>query len=197
VTLSFAGKAREVPELGRVLAVGTVLASTVLYLRGLLLIGVFDRELAFHLAPRLLALFLIGSALAFAAYRRANSRKSGTLALGNPVELGRALGLALFFAAILLATRAAQERLGTGGLWATAGIGGMLDVDSVAVAVARLREQGLVAADVAGRAYLFATLSNLGVKAAIVGVVGRWPLARHVFPLFAVLALASGGAIVL
>jgi uncharacterized membrane protein (DUF4010 family) len=190
-TLTFSGKAREVPDLVRSLAVGTLLASTVLYLRGLFVIGVFDRDLAFHLAPRLGALFVVGGVAGYVAYRRAKGKKSSPVSLGNPVELGRALGLAFLFTAILVATRAAQEQLGTKGLWATAVLGGMLDVDSVAVSVARLRAQGLVPSEVAGRAYLLATVSNLALKAGVVAFVGRWPFARQVLPLFAILAAAS------
>lgn len=193
VTLSFAGKARATPALARVLAVGVLLASTVLYLRGLLLIGVFDQALAIHLAPRLLALFVVGLAFAAANYRREPGEEPGAMGLGNPVELGRAFGLGLLFAGILLAARAAQEEMGTSGLWATGLLGGMMDVDSVAVAVARLRQQGLAPLDAAAGAYLLATLSNACVKAGVVVLVGGAPLARRVLPGFAVLGALTAG----
>jgi len=188
VTLSFSEKARAVPDLGRTLGVGVVLASTVLYLRGLALIGLFDQELALYLAPRLAALFVVGLALAFAVRRGLPTEKPGSLALGNPVELGRAFVLGLLFAAILVATHVAQEQLGTRGLRATALIGGLVDVDSVTVAVARLRQQGLTSTAAAGDAYLLATVSNLCLKAGFVTIVGGASLARHVLWPFAALA---------
>lgn len=65
-TLSLSGEARSVPELHRPLALGMRLAYTVLYLRGLLLIALFDRPLAVHLAPRLLLWFAFAALLAAA-----------------------------------------------------------------------------------------------------------------------------------
>jgi uncharacterized membrane protein (DUF4010 family) len=197
VTLSFAGKARATPDLGRPLAVGVVLASTVLYLRGLLLIAVFDRALAFHLAPRLLGLFVVGLGLAFALHRGATTQRPGVVNLGNPVELGRAFVLAGLFAAILVGARAAQQEFGTSGLQVTGLVGGLVDVDSVAVAVARLRQQGLATTEAAAVAYLLATLANLCVKAGIVVIAGGAVLARHVLAPFGVLAAVTAAVLLL
>jgi uncharacterized membrane protein (DUF4010 family) len=191
LTLSFAGKARAAPDIARPLAVGVILASTVLYLRGLLLIGVFDRGLAIHLAPRLLGLFALGLGLAFATHRRTTAERPGAMSLGNPVELGRAFALAVLFAAILVGARAAQHEFGAGGLRITGLVGGLMDVDSVAVAAARLRQQGVATTEAAAGAYLLATLANLFVKSGIVAFVGRGPLARHVLLPFGALAAVT------
>ena len=192
VTLSLSGKARAVPELVRPLALGILLASTVLYLRGLLRIWLFDRALAAHLAPRLLVLFTLGAlASALLGQRSAADGAGSIVALGNPVELGRAVGLGLMFAAILLAARAAQEQLGRTGLWTAGFLGGFVDVDSVAIAAARLRQQGITTAGAAGGSYLLATLSNLLVKGGIAVLIGGRGLGRRVWPVFAVLAAAT------
>jgi uncharacterized membrane protein (DUF4010 family) len=68
-----------------------------------------------------------------------------------------------------------------------------MDVDSVAVAVARLHQQGLATTEAAAGAYLLATLANLCVKAGIAAFVGRAALARHVLLPFAALAAATAG----
>lgn len=188
VTLSFAARARETPALGRSLAVGILLASTVLYLRGLFLIGVFDLDLALYLMPRLVSLFLVSLVIAGFLYRREAGEEPRLAEVGNPVELGRAFALAALFAAILLATRIAEQKLGTRGLWATGAIGGLLDVDSVAVAVARLRSQGIVGVEAAGGAWLLATLTNLLLKGGVVWSVGGLALLRRIGPAFGVLA---------
>lgn len=191
VTLSFAAKAREVPALTRSLAVGTLLASTVLYLRGLFLIGVFDLDLGLYLAPRLAVLFVVSLAFAGFLYRRQAGEEPKLSEVGNPVELGRAFALAVLFAAILLATRIAEQRLGTRGLWASGAVGGLFDVDSVAVAVARMRSQGIVPLEAAGGAWMLATATNLLLKAGIVGSVGGAALFRRIAPAFATLALLT------
>jgi len=192
VTLSFSGKARTVPTLAPVLAGGVLLASMVLYLRTLLLAFVFDRGLAAHMAPRLAAIFLLGLVLVLRSLRGVETAKGGgASALGNPVELGRAAGLAAIFAAILVGARAAQAELGDSGLWVAGIVGGLMDVDSVTVAVARLRQQGLAPLETAAGSILLATLANLAVKAGIVAFVGGAAIARRVLPGFLVLGFAT------
>ena len=66
-----------------------------------------------------------------------------------------------------------------------------MDVDSVAVAAARLRQQEVVGVPVAAGAYLLATLSNLAFKGGVTVLEGGAPLARHVLPAFGVLALLT------
>ncbi len=188
-TLSFSGKARAVPGLEGALAVGVLLASTILYARGLLLFLFFDRELALHLLPRVLALFALSVAVAAWQYRgQGRGPETEAVALGNPVELGRALLLAVLFAGVLVAARAAQERLGSGGLLLTGLVGGLVDVDSVTVAATQVHRQGAASKEAAAGAYLLATLSNLAMKGGIVSVVGGGALARRVLPGFGAVA---------
>lgn len=193
VTLSFSGQARSKPGLTRPLAAGIVLASSILYLRGLVVIGLLDRALAWHLAPRLVALFFLGLALALVQLRGEGeaTEPAGEVSLGNPVELGRAAGLALLFAGVVLISKTAQQVLGTAGLWSAGVLGGLVDVDSVAVAAARLRQEGAVPLPGAAGAYLLATLSNLAFKGTALAVVGGAGLGRRVLPVFAVLAVAT------
>jgi uncharacterized membrane protein (DUF4010 family) len=191
VTLSLAGKARALPALVPALGDGIVLASTVLYLRSLFLIFVFDQELGMLLMPRLGLLFFLGLLGALLRLRRAPGDAPSAAGLGNPVELGRALGLAALFAAILVGARAAQEALGSAGLTAAGLVGGLLDVDSVAVAMARLHRQGIVAGEAAAAAFLLGTAANLTIKGGITLFVGGAALARRVWPTFLILAAAT------
>lgn len=191
VTLSLSGKAREIPDLLRPLAAGIVLASMILYARGAVLIGLFDPPMLGYLAPRLAALFVIAAFFAARELAAREQGEAGRVGLGNPVELGQAFGLGLLFAVILLLGRAAQARFGDAGLWAAGAVGGLLDVDSVALANARLRQQGLATPEAAGGAFLLATLSNLAVKGSIVLTAGGPALARRVLPAFAAVGAAT------
>ena len=197
VALSFSRKARETPDLARPLAAGIVVASTVLYARGILVLLVLDAPLGRHLLPRLGGLLLVGLALSFVLLRRASASRDTRpdLSLGNPVELGHALLLAALFGVVLLIARVAQAELGTAGLWTVGAVGGLVDVDSVAVAAARVRQQGVVEVPAAAGAYLLATLSNLIFKGGVSLVAGGRPLARQVWPAFAVLAVLTIAAL--
>jgi uncharacterized membrane protein (DUF4010 family) len=197
VALSFSRKAREAPDLARPLAAGIVVASTVLYARGALVLMVLDPPLGRHLLPRLGALFVVGLALSLLLLRRASrpGEAGPSLSLGNPVELGHAVVLAALFGVVLLIARVAQAELGTAGLWTVGVIGGLVDVDSVAVAAARLRQQDVVGVPVAAGAYLLATVSNLVFKSGVTVLAGGMPLARQVLPAFAVLAALTIAAL--
>jgi uncharacterized membrane protein (DUF4010 family) len=192
VTLSLSGRARGEAAGAGPLAAGILLASTVLYARSALLAVLFDRELGAHVAPRLALPFATLAAFAFHEWRRSEGDERGAdVGVKNPVELGRALMLAAVFAAILLAGRAAQDALGTAGLWLTGAAGGLVDVDSVTLASARLHREGVVSLQAAGGALLLASLANLIVKAAIVAVVGGAALVRRVAVGFAAVAAVS------
>ena len=191
VTLSLSTKARSLPDAARPLALGILLASTVLYLRGLVLLALFDRPLAAHLVPRLLPLFALGVLISLRMRGGEGHRGSGAVSLGNPVELSHAVALGLLFAAVLVGARAAQAELGTTGLWTAGLLGGLVDVDSVALSAARLRQQGLADVRTAGGAFLLATTSNLVLKGVVVSVVGGATLARRVLPAYALLVAAT------
>ena len=199
VALSFSRKAREKPELARPLAAGIVIASTVLYARAALVLLVLDGPLGRHLLPRLGGLFVLGLILSLLLVRRASApRQAGpALSLGNPVELGHAVALAALFGIVLLIARVAQAELGTAGLWTVGAVGGLVDVDSVAVAAARLRQQDVVPAPVGAGAVLLATVSNLIFKAGVTVVAGGRHLARDVLPAFGTLAALTIAALLL
>ncbi len=197
VTLSFAGEARRSRELSRPLAAGILLACSVLYLRSLVLITLFDTTLGRQLLPRLGLLFVLALALAAFPLRDALGRTSGgqQLKLSNPVELGRAIGLALMFAAILVAARAAQAELGARGLRVVGFLGGLTDVDSVALAVVRLVQQSSLTTAAATQAFLLATLANLLLKGTLAASIGGRELARRTLPFFVTLTLATLAAL--
>jgi uncharacterized membrane protein (DUF4010 family) len=92
---------------------------------------------------------------------------------------------------VIVLARLAKERFGTAGLWAVGAIGGLVDVDSVAVAAARVREDASAALPAAGGAYLLATASNLVFKGTAVVATGGTELARRVIPAFAALGVAT------
>jgi uncharacterized membrane protein (DUF4010 family) len=192
VTLSFSSRARTAPALARPLGAGIVLASTVLYLRVLVLLLAFDPPLALHLLPRLAALVAVAGLVVLWQLRKSEPAGRGQVEVGNPVELGRAALLGLFFAAVLLAVKFAQVQFGTTGFRGAAALGGLIDVDPTALAAADLRAKGMVSLEVAAGGFLLGTLSNLGIKALMVVVAGGRGLWRHVFPGFLALGLLTG-----
>ena len=189
VALSLSPRARgRTSDEVRPLAVGIVLASTVLYLRALLLVAFFDGPLAVRLVPRMVSLLLLGLVMGAMAYRNLKDEGRGEVVVHNPTELGKALLLGLVFSSILVGARMAQAYLGARGIWLTGLVGGFVDVDSVVVAAADLRRHGLVSIEAGAGALLLATVANLALKGIVVAGLGGAHLARRVLPAFLALA---------
>jgi hypothetical protein len=103
------------------------------------------RALFPRLAPALGAMAVTGVATAAWGYRRLTAltvtapASSDDAHLRNPFELREALLLGVLYGVVLVVTRAAQARLGAGGLYASAVLAALTDVDAVTLSVARPR----------------------------------------------------------
>ena len=169
---------------------GIILATSVMYLRLLIVVAVFDRQLAVRLAPPLLILAVIGLVLAGLCYwisasPNAGRRESARVPV-NPLELIAAFIFAALFIAISLASGWVRCQFGEGALFALAAIIGLTDIDPFVLSVAAggsqfLPDGGAVAA------ILIAASSNNLIKAAytagcagaraaaIPATAGSWP----------------------
>jgi uncharacterized membrane protein (DUF4010 family) len=175
-TLVLARRAREVPETLGDAQTGIVLATAVMYLRLLLIIFVFDRPLAFALAPHLAVLSVLALVVAFAWRHHVGRHGAGT-ATGpaNPLELGPAALFALLFVAISLLSAWALAHYGATGLYAVAAIVGISDIDPFVLSIAS-NGAGSVPLPASVAAVLIAIGSNNLLKAsyaaAFIGVRG-------------------------
>jgi uncharacterized membrane protein (DUF4010 family) len=194
VTLSFARQSRE--DLGRatslVLAGGLLLAWGIMFGRVVLEVLVVNRALV----PRVLVPFAVmGATTAVAAgilLRRGASAPDRAVAkaehvpLRNPFSLTEAAKFGAFFAAILLVVKLVERHFPGQGLYMVAALAGLTDVDAITLSMAEYAKTG--DPSVATNAIVVATLTNTGVKAAIVTALGDAALSRPV--------LVATGAIV-
>jgi uncharacterized membrane protein (DUF4010 family) len=108
-----------------------LIASSVMYLRSLILVALFSMELARRLFVPVVALFVLGMAvgLFWAARRDAESGevKSAKTA-PNPLELSSAFFFAVIFVVMLALTHYAVVYLGKGGVYGLAALTGFTDI---------------------------------------------------------------------
>ena len=131
-TLVLARRARDEAGSARQSEAGIVLATSVMYLRLLIIIFVFNRELAVALAPPLLVLSSLGLADALGWYWTAAARRrmrAPATAPANPLELTTAATFAVLFVVISIASAWATQRFGSAGIYALAAIVGVSDID--------------------------------------------------------------------
>jgi uncharacterized membrane protein (DUF4010 family) len=190
-TVSYARGARE-GEVGLDAARGAILVATaVVYLRVAVEMGVIAPRLLARAAVPLLVMFAVLALGAWWGGRRHDEQESRTPERRNPTELRTAVVFAAIYATVILAVAWAKAHFGNAGLFAVAGVSGLVDLEGITLSSAQLVRGGSLEADLAWRLVLLASLSNLVVKAGIVGVIGGRRLFTPIAVLWAI-ALVIG-----
>jgi uncharacterized membrane protein (DUF4010 family) len=179
VTLGFARYSRQYPDASSALAWGVVGACTVLVPRVLVISLVLNADVAIQLMPLLVPAMLIGAAVVAYAWR---SNREVTVTAGaqpmswmsgnekNPLRLGVAIQLAVIFQLAMMAITFARQTWAVKGLYSTAVVLGLTDVDALTVSMSQPSAE--LVATVAARAIAAGILANTVVKLAISVVVG-------------------------
>ena len=145
VTLSMARLAREHRDRERMFAAAIMVASAVMMLRVIVLIGIFKFSLLQILAlPLVLAAAAqAGAAALLARGGGANHETAQALVLKNPFELRVVLEFGALLAVIMAVTKLTAEWAGSEGAYLLAVVSGLLDVDAISLSLARLTPGGL------------------------------------------------------
>ncbi|HVC19890.1 MAG TPA: DUF4010 domain-containing protein [Vicinamibacterales bacterium] len=111
---------------------GILIASGVMYLRLMALVALFNRQLAGLLGPSFLALAGLAAGAGWLWSRRPDGRTTPAahgFQPANPLELRAAVGFALLFLLLVVATHEAVVYLGQAGVYGLAALMGVTDVD--------------------------------------------------------------------
>jgi uncharacterized membrane protein (DUF4010 family) len=143
-----------------------LVASGVMYLRLLALLGIFNRQL-FHLLGVPFVLLAVAALLGGWLWMR-RLDQGGTIAEQplqpkNPLELGTAFLFAGIFVGMLFISHFALLHLGRGGLYALAAIMGVSDVDPFVLSLAE-SDPALMPVTLAASAIVIAAASNNFIK---------------------------------
>jgi uncharacterized membrane protein (DUF4010 family) len=198
VTLTFAGRAKETPPLVPLLSVGIVAASSTMFARMLVVVAVADRPLLGALALPLGVMAVCGYVLATILFRK-DAKKDDTaqsVALRNPFELTRAIAFGLLYGVVLFVAKAAQVYVGSTGLYASAILAGLTDVDAITLSLIDLHRSG-VDGSVAVTGITLAAITNTVVKGSIAAVAGGRALGWRVGASFLVVLSSGGAALIL
>jgi len=116
------------------------------------------------------------------------------MASGNPFRIQPALRFGVLFTAIVFVTKAATARVGTGALYGTSLLGGLVDVATVVAPAADLLGANRVSVNAAGIAVLLALLSNAVLKIGVAALAGTFSFALRVSATFALWAAVGVAA---
>jgi uncharacterized membrane protein (DUF4010 family) len=198
VTLTFAGRAKETPPLVPLLSVGILAASSTMFARMLVVVAVADRPLLGALALPLGVMAVSGYVLATIMFRKdvKEDASAQPVALRNPFELTRAIAFGLLYGVVLFVAKAAQVYVGSTGLYASAILAGLTDVDAITLSLIELHRSG-VDGSVAVTGITLAAITNTLVKGSIAAVAGGRALGWRVGASFLVVLFSGGAALVL
>ena len=194
VTLGFSQRSRQPGEDASALALGIVLAWTVMFFRVAVMTSLISWELGRRLvfAVGLLAVTSLGAC--YWLWRRRQQAERGEVKAGNnPFELDEAIKFGMLFGVVVLIAKAAQVYLGDAGLYLAAGIAGLTDVDAITLAMADLAKTDESNVATAARAIVIAVMANTLTKSAMTIGLGSPDLRRITLPI-SVLLLAVGTA---
>jgi uncharacterized membrane protein (DUF4010 family) len=191
VTLTFARLSQAHPDAGRALAAGTIGASVVLLPRVIAATAVLAPALSQELWPAFVIPAALGVALALRGWHDRGGIGRRPTDDQNPLQFVAALQMAALFQIVLFAVGFAKTRFGTAGIYSSAAVLGLADVDALTVSMAQLTTAGTPAAT-AARAVAIGVVSNTCVKLGIALIVGRGS-----FRPFAAAGLALLGAAIL
>lgn len=168
-----------------------MVASTVLYARILVLIALTGPGFLRAAAAPIGLLGVVAALLSLRAWLRVRRDGKEAPEPKNPAQLGSALAFGAMFAIVLFAVAAARAELGDTGLYITAALGGLTDLDAITLSTTKLVSAGTLEASAGWRAIVVATIANTAMKLAIVAAIARGPLTRQLAPLYGVIVAAS------
>jgi uncharacterized membrane protein (DUF4010 family) len=143
-----------------------LMASGVMYLRLVILVGLFNRNLMIRLAPSFLGLAFVALAVGWIWSRRPDDRSEAVkreFEPPNPLELRAAFLFAILFLTMLVVTHLTVVHLGRAGVYGLAAIMGVTDVDPFIMGITQ-STPALTPLTVASASILIAAASNNMVK---------------------------------
>ena len=196
-TLSFARRSKELPAWNQLFAVAILLASSIMFPRLLIQIGVFNQALMRNMALPILVTGAVGFIMAgLFLIRSKKAHEEGPeggqeMNLDNPFSLKSALTFGLVFAAILMVTRLAITYLGEAWLPVVAIVSGLTDADAIAFSLSDAQRSGLISLDWASFNVVLGALANTYMKLFLAFSLGDRGLFKHLLLSFMVMGAAG------
>ncbi|MGH9463435.1 MAG: MgtC/SapB family protein, partial [Vicinamibacteria bacterium] len=192
VTWSFAQRSRDRERLARSLALAIVVAWSMMFARVLVAVTIVSRPLLASIWFAMVVALAAGIAYATWIYFSERSPSEEEVTFENPFEIGPAVRFGLLYGAILLMARTAQLYLGNRGVYLSALVTGLVDVDAITLSLAELSRSGDTLSElVAGRAVVLAAMANTAFKGGIVLATGSAALKRAIWPGMALILSAA------
>lgn len=173
VTLTMSRLSQHAKATGGALASGVMGANTMLFLRVLAATAFLAKPVTMALWPSFVAPFLIGAALtAYGIWKKTSGAAEKNPEDNNPLQLKAAIQMALLFQVVLFAMAAFKDKFTGQGLYASAAVLGLTDVDALTLSMSRAATSG-TPVEMAATAITIGIMANALVKLGLVLGIGR------------------------
>jgi uncharacterized membrane protein (DUF4010 family) len=201
-TLAFSRQSRGAPGArgARMLAIGTLIAWTVMFARILVIsFAVYPALLPQLTIPMAAMGFASLASVGYLYWRHRQGRgeaktESAEIAISTPFSLTQAIKFALLFAAILLLVKIVGNLERQQGLYLIAALAGSTDVDAITLSMSQFVRGG-GSGEIAVVAIVIAALANTAVKAGMAVVIGSADYRRPILVATALVTVAGAAAI--
>jgi uncharacterized membrane protein (DUF4010 family) len=195
VTFTLARMSRTDASMDRALAFGAVGANAMLYPRVIVASAILNPAVVGPLVPYLAPPAAVAALAAVMGLRESTTVGVPTVAQRNPLQLGSALQMAALFQIVLMAVSVARESWGASGVFTSAAVLGLTDVDALTVSMARNVAQ-TVSPSVAATAIAIGVLTNTGMKLTLALLFGSRRFQVIAGGALALMLVALGSALV-
>jgi uncharacterized membrane protein (DUF4010 family) len=196
-TVSMANRTAASPGLYQICAFSTVVAAIVMFPRAIIEVAVVNPAMLPHVIVPLGAMTVVGAVVAGIVYWRSTVERDIETDIENPFRLRPALFFGALFAAVLLVSEYANEWLGASGVYVTAFVSGLADVDAITLTLSKLAAEGSIPPAVATTGIVIAAIANTLVKAGLAWILGTRQLGKLVTVVLGIVALVGVGLVLL
>ncbi|WP_128226399.1 MgtC/SapB family protein [Halobacteriaceae bacterium SHR40] len=179
-SVSMAEQTSETPSLYQICGFSIVVASIVMFPRATVEVAAVNPELLPHVVVPLGAMTGTGILAAGVLYWWSTTKSTVDTDITNPFRLQPALLFGAIFAVVLLVSESAHTWVGPSGVYVTAFVSGLADVDAITLTLSKLAADDAISVDVATTGIIIGAISNTLVKAALVWILGTRELAKLV-----------------
>lgn len=200
VSVSFSEISRRNKKIINPFVFGILIAGSGMFIRVLVEVAFVNRTIVPNLLPPFLVMGVFGFLLAgyfwFASKEGATETYTAKdLNLKSPLQLGAAIQFALLLTALLFISTYVSKYYGSGGIFLTSFLTGLVDADAISVSMANLSLKGTVDNATAVTAITIAAMTNTFSKSLIVLFVASRKVG--VKTMLALLAMILAGALAL
>ena len=188
VTLAFSKRSHEAPELSDELAMGIILASSIMFIRQWIIMFIIYPKISYGFFFFSLFMFVVGVAFVL---KKPKDTTSVNIEFSNPYDITHALFFGAFYTVVLILSKLAHMYLGSKGMYLLGFVSGLADVDPLTISMSQLAKSGVVELNVALVSIIISSITNTLIKAVYANMFGHSRLKKIIWKAFIAMTLAS------